>query len=89
MDPMFWRCFGGVLDFQAAMRGEPMARLSGGHSLTVWHCAFRPNTAGAHDCVNFICDDPNIRAISFVGGDAAGKHIYERGGSNGTVLFPL
>ena len=38
---------------------------------------------GARDCVNFICDDPHVRAISFVGGDAAGKHIYERGGSNG------
>lgn len=38
---------------------------------------------GARDCVNFICDDKNVRAISFVGGDAAGKHIYERGGSNG------
>jgi len=38
---------------------------------------------GQHDAVNFVCDAPEIRAISFVGGDAAGKHIYERGGSNG------
>ena len=38
---------------------------------------------GQHDAVNFICDAPEIKAISFVGGDAAGKHIYERGGSNG------
>jgi len=38
---------------------------------------------GQHDCVNFICDHPDIRAISFVGGDAAGKHIYQRGSSNG------
>jgi len=38
---------------------------------------------GAHDAVNFICDAPEIRAISFVGGDMAGKHIYERGGSHG------
>merc|ERR1712172_315080 len=38
---------------------------------------------GQHDTVNFICDHPDIRAISFVGGDAAGKHIYERGSSNG------
>merc|ERR1712128_274773 len=38
---------------------------------------------GQHDCVNFICDHPDIRAISFVGGDAAGKHIYNRGSSNG------
>ena len=38
---------------------------------------------GQHDCVNFICDHPDIRAISFVGGDAAGKHIYNRGNANG------
>jgi len=38
---------------------------------------------GQHDCVNFICDHPDIRAISFVGGDAAGKHIYQRGSTNG------
>jgi len=38
---------------------------------------------GQHDAVNFICDAPEIKAISFVGGDAAGKHIYERGGANG------
>ena len=38
---------------------------------------------GSHDAVNFICDHPKIRAISFVGGDAAGKHIYTRGNANG------
>ena len=38
---------------------------------------------GQHDCVNFICDHPDIKAISFVGGDAAGKHIYNRGSNNG------
>merc|ERR1712013_458719 len=38
---------------------------------------------GQHDCVNFICDHPDIRAISFVGGDAAGRHIYNRGNANG------
>merc|ERR1719401_2092115 len=31
---------------------------------------------GGHDAVNFICDAPEIRAISFVGGDAAGHHIH-------------
>ncbi|KAG1657000.1 putative methylmalonate-semialdehyde dehydrogenase [acylating], mitochondrial [Nymphon striatum] len=34
---------------------------------------------GQHDSVNFICDHPDIRAISFVGSDQAGKYIYERG----------
>merc|ERR1719367_1605133 len=38
---------------------------------------------GAHDSVNFICDHPDIRAISFVGSDQAGQYIYERGSQNG------
>ncbi|KJH46752.1 methylmalonate-semialdehyde dehydrogenase [Dictyocaulus viviparus] len=38
---------------------------------------------GQHDAVNFICDNPDIHAISFVGADQAGKHIYERGARNG------
>lgn len=38
---------------------------------------------GQHDAVNFICDNPEIRAISFVGSDQAGKYIYERGSKNG------
>lgn len=38
---------------------------------------------GGVDAVNFICDDPAIKAISFVGSDVAGKHIYDRGGANG------
>jgi len=38
---------------------------------------------GAHDTVNFICDHPSIRAISFVGGNAAGEHIFKRAGARG------
>jgi len=38
---------------------------------------------GSRDAVNFICDAPAIRAISFVGGDTAGRHIHERGTKNG------
>lgn len=38
---------------------------------------------GAHDSVNFVCDNPEIRAISFVGGDKAGHHIHARGSANG------
>ncbi|CAL8090071.1 unnamed protein product [Orchesella dallaii] len=38
---------------------------------------------GQHEAVNFICDSPDIRAISFVGSDQAGKYIYERGSKNG------
>mmetsp|Transcript_38055 Transcript_38055/g.81041 ORF Transcript_38055/g.81041 Transcript_38055/m.81041 type:complete len:535 (-) Transcript_38055:195-1799(-) len=38
---------------------------------------------GTHDAVNFICDAPDIRAISFVGSDSAGKHVYTRGSANG------
>ncbi|XP_045479084.1 probable methylmalonate-semialdehyde dehydrogenase [acylating], mitochondrial [Harmonia axyridis] len=38
---------------------------------------------GTHDSVNFICDHKDIKAISFVGSDKAGKYIYERGARNG------
>lgn len=38
---------------------------------------------GAHDAVNFICDHPDIKAISFVGSDQAGQYIYERGSRAG------
>lgn len=38
---------------------------------------------GAVDCVNYICDEPRIQAISFVGSDVAGKHIYTRGNASG------
>jgi malonate-semialdehyde dehydrogenase (acetylating)/methylmalonate-semialdehyde dehydrogenase len=31
---------------------------------------------GGHSTVNFLCDHPDIRSLSFVGGDRAGKHIY-------------
>mmetsp|Transcript_26327 Transcript_26327/g.36702 ORF Transcript_26327/g.36702 Transcript_26327/m.36702 type:complete len:523 (-) Transcript_26327:216-1784(-) len=38
---------------------------------------------GSVDCVNFICDNPDIKAISFVGGNQAGEHIHDRGTKNG------
>lgn len=38
---------------------------------------------GTVPTVNAICDHPSIKAISFVGGDKAGRHIYERGTKNG------
>ncbi|XP_067939225.1 probable methylmalonate-semialdehyde/malonate-semialdehyde dehydrogenase [acylating], mitochondrial [Watersipora subatra] len=38
---------------------------------------------GTVDSVNFICDNPTIKAISFVGSDGAGQHIYERGALSG------
>jgi malonate-semialdehyde dehydrogenase (acetylating)/methylmalonate-semialdehyde dehydrogenase len=31
---------------------------------------------GQHDAVNFICDHPEIKAISFVGSDQAVKRVY-------------
>jgi len=33
---------------------------------------------GSVPTVNAICDHPDIKAVSFVGGDKAGKHIYHR-----------
>lgn len=38
---------------------------------------------GMHESVNFICDNPDILAISFVGSDKVGKYIYERGSKSG------
>ncbi|XP_018431148.1 PREDICTED: methylmalonate-semialdehyde dehydrogenase [acylating], mitochondrial [Nanorana parkeri] len=38
---------------------------------------------GQHAAVNFICDHPSIRAISFVGSNQAGEYIYEKGSKNG------
>jgi malonate-semialdehyde dehydrogenase (acetylating)/methylmalonate-semialdehyde dehydrogenase len=38
---------------------------------------------GTIDPVNFICDHPHVKAISFVGSGIAGTHIYNRGGQNG------
>jgi hypothetical protein len=38
---------------------------------------------GTHDTVNRILDHPDIAAVSFVGGDKAGRYIYERAAANG------
>ncbi|KAJ5898975.1 Methylmalonate-semialdehyde dehydrogenase [Penicillium taxi] len=38
---------------------------------------------GAHRTVDFILDEPAIKAISFVGGNKAGEYIYSRGSANG------
>jgi len=37
---------------------------------------------GTHDSVNFICDHPDIAAVSFVGSNQAGEHINKRAGAN-------
>ena len=38
---------------------------------------------GSHDVVNMICDDPVIKAVSFVGSNTAGAHIYTRACATG------
>ncbi|XP_040189438.1 methylmalonate-semialdehyde dehydrogenase [acylating], mitochondrial [Rana temporaria] len=38
---------------------------------------------GQHAAVNFICEHPAIRAISFVGSNQAGEYIYETGSKHG------
>ena len=38
---------------------------------------------GTRDVVNMILDHPDIKAVSFVGSDQAGRYIYERGCANG------
>lgn len=34
---------------------------------------------GGREAVDFLCDAPDIKAISFVGGNQAGQHIFARG----------
>jgi malonate-semialdehyde dehydrogenase (acetylating)/methylmalonate-semialdehyde dehydrogenase len=46
-------------------------------------CVFIENLPFPTCRVNFLCDHPLVKAISFVGGDIAGKHIYDRAGRNG------
>ncbi|KAM2994214.1 hypothetical protein FF2_046212 [Malus domestica] len=38
---------------------------------------------GTNDIVNAICDDDDIRAVSFVGSNTAGMHIYSRAAAKG------
>ena len=38
---------------------------------------------GKHEAVDFICTDPAIRAISFVGSNRAGEHIFDLGTRHG------
>jgi len=38
---------------------------------------------GSVDTVNFLCDEPRIKALSFVGSNQAGEHIYNRGSQAG------
>jgi malonate-semialdehyde dehydrogenase (acetylating)/methylmalonate-semialdehyde dehydrogenase len=38
---------------------------------------------GTKNAVNFICDNPHIKAISFVGSNQAGEYIHARGSANG------
>merc|ERR1712086_863008 len=38
---------------------------------------------GTVDCVNFMCDHPEIKAVAFVGSNQAGEHIYTRASANG------
>jgi hypothetical protein len=33
--------------------------------------------------VDAVCENPHVKAISFVGGDRVGKYIYEHGSANG------
>eukprot|EP01025_Chloroclados_australasicus_P064940 TRINITY_DN876_c0_g3_i1.p1 TRINITY_DN876_c0_g3~~TRINITY_DN876_c0_g3_i1.p1 ORF type:complete len:611 (+),score=62.99 TRINITY_DN876_c0_g3_i1:1659-3491(+) len=38
---------------------------------------------GGADTVNMICDHPDIKSVSFVGGSVAGRYIYQRATQNG------
>jgi malonate-semialdehyde dehydrogenase (acetylating)/methylmalonate-semialdehyde dehydrogenase len=58
---------------------ELMAELSKG----VWPDGVLNLIHGSRKTVDFICDEPRIKTISFVGGGQAGKYIHERGSRNG------
>jgi malonate-semialdehyde dehydrogenase (acetylating)/methylmalonate-semialdehyde dehydrogenase len=58
---------------------EMMAELSKG----VWPDGVLNIIHGSRQTVHFICDEPRIKTISFVGGGQAGKYIHERGSRNG------
>ncbi|KAK6998163.1 methylmalonate-semialdehyde dehydrogenase [acylating] mitochondrial, partial [Biomphalaria glabrata] len=38
---------------------------------------------GRKEPVTFVCDHPDLVALSFVGSDEAGSYVYERGAKNG------
>eukprot|EP00959_Pyramimonas_sp_CCMP1952_P471115 9497883-Pyramimonas_sp.AAC.1 len=38
---------------------------------------------GAHQTVNALCDHKDIRAVSFVGSDQGGRHVYNRASAAG------
>lgn len=38
---------------------------------------------GQHAAVDFICEHPDIKAVSFVGSDQAGKYIYKQSSAHG------
>lgn len=38
---------------------------------------------GRSDPVSFLCDHPDVEALSFVGSDRGGQYVYERGCKNG------
>ncbi|CAN0481338.1 unnamed protein product [Laminaria digitata] len=38
---------------------------------------------GGKEAVDFMCDAPDVKAISFVGGNQAGRHIFARGTASG------
>ena len=49
-----------------------------------WLCRGVLNVVhGSRPAVTGILDHPDIRAVSFVGSDQAGRYIYERGCANG------
>ncbi|XAR53005.1 Methylmalonate-semialdehyde dehydrogenase (acylating) [Bertholletia excelsa] len=41
---------------------------------------------GANDIINAICDDDDIKAVSFVGSDSAGRFLYARASASGKCV---
>jgi len=49
----------------------------------IWPAGVMNIIQGGKEAVDFLCDDPRIKAISFVGGGQIGNYIHARGSANG------
>jgi len=58
---------------------ELLAELTKG----IWPDGVMNIIQGGKEAVDFICDDPRIKAISFVGGGSIGNYIHKRGSEHG------
>ena len=81
-------CSSGARSGASRRRAQCHPRSSCAVPASTWclHCCQLSLTfccGSVQDTVKFICDAPEIKAISFVGGNQAGEFIHSRGSANG------